>query len=259
MTAGTAAFRQQQGTPAPECEATYRTSSHTGRRRRGARCTNVVTTNYIRSSPVPVAPAAPEPNSPVDMDTDSGEEKVVQLADEGADKPIAEPCRNLPPASVFSQVTDEQLVRGVGTVLTSMANLAEGKPIQRTAFHSIRVPGVTIHDYLGRIFRFFHCSTECYVLALIYIDRLIKRAPGTVVCQQNCHRLLITAMVLAAKNHDDTYYSNAFYAKVGGVPCAELNSLELRFLMTLGWRIHVAPEEYAMYRRMVCAATSRRA
>ena len=34
------------------------------------------------------------------------------------------------------------------------------------------------------------------------------------------HRLLITAVMLAAKLMDDKYYNNAYYAKIGGVAIA---------------------------------------
>lgn len=43
-------------------------------------------------------------------------------------------------------------------------------------------------------------------------------------------RVILTAVVLAAKFFDDRYYSNRFYAAVGGVRTKELNALEADFL-----------------------------
>jgi hypothetical protein len=40
----------------------------------------------------------------------------------------------------------------------------------------------------------------------------------------------MTAVVIAIKYHDDEYYKNEFYAKVGGIPKLELNKLESDFL-----------------------------
>lgn len=61
---------------------------------------------------------------------------------------------------------------------------------------------------------------------------------------RNVHRLTITAVMLAAKIRDDTYYSNAYYASIGGVTNAEINMLELELLCTIGWRTWVEPFEF---------------
>jgi hypothetical protein len=43
-----------------------------------------------------------------------------------------------------------------------------------TSFHAARAPAITVARYLERVIRYASCSTECYILALIYIDRLIQ-------------------------------------------------------------------------------------
>ena len=52
-------------------------------------------------------------------------------------------------------------------------------------------------------------------------------------------RLLITGTMLACKFMDDRYFTNNYYAQVGGVSLQELNSLELELLCRLGYRAHV--------------------
>ena len=47
------------------------------------------------------------------------------------------------------------------------------------------------------------------------------------ISRLNIHRLVITAVMLAVKFFDDIYYSNAHYAKVGGVQLKEINDLEV--------------------------------
>jgi len=64
---------------------------------------------------------------------------------------------------------------------------------------------------------------------LIYIDRLIERR-GLVLSSLNAHRVILTSLMISAKYHDDLFYNNAYYAKLGGVPLNELNSLEIDFL-----------------------------
>jgi uncharacterized membrane protein YgcG len=86
---------------------------------------------------------------------------------------------------------------------------------------------------------------------LIYIDRIIQRQ-GFVINSLNVHRVVITSIMLAAKFFDDHYFKNGFYAKVGGVPCNEMNSLEVEFLFLLNFSLHVPPETYKKYYVELC-------
>ncbi|CAE8655839.1 unnamed protein product, partial [Polarella glacialis] len=74
------------------------------------------------------------------------------------------------------------------------------------------------------------------------------------ICSLNIHRLLVTSVMLSAKFFDDVYYSNAYYAKVGGVKTSELNALEALFMKLIEWRVHVSPQEYLQYRNHVLTA-----
>eukprot|EP00743_Colponemidia_sp_Colp-15_P003663 GILK01003954.1.p1 GENE.GILK01003954.1~~GILK01003954.1.p1 ORF type:complete len:229 (-),score=14.68 GILK01003954.1:156-842(-) len=120
-----------------------------------------------------------------------------------------------------------------------------------TKFHALRAPNISIVDYLCRISKYAACSNECFVLALIYIDRAVKRNNGFIVTSLNVHRLLISSVMLAAKFFDDHYYNNAYFAKVGGVPTAELNALEAEFLSMLNFRLHVRSSVFEQYRKEI--------
>jgi len=119
-------------------------------------------------------------------------------------------------------------------------------------FHALRPPTISIKDYLIRIAKYAVCSSECFVLALVYIDRVIQRNPDFVVNSLNIHRLLITSVMLAAKFFDDQYFNNAYYAKVGGVPCNEMNSLEVEFLFMTNFTLFVPSEQYRQYHTELC-------
>uniref|UniRef100_A0A6T9AUW3 Cyclin n=1 Tax=Noctiluca scintillans TaxID=2966 RepID=A0A6T9AUW3_NOCSC len=147
----------------------------------------------------------------------------------------------------------ESFVGALATVLTHLASVA-GKPQRATRFHSVRPPQMSIHEYLARISKYFQCSSECFVLCLVYIDRIVKLHPEFTICSLNIHRLLVTAVMLAVKFFDDVYYSNAYYAKVGGVKLKEVNTLEAQFLQLIDWRLHVTPQEYSQYRNHVFTA-----
>lgn len=115
-----------------------------------------------------------------------------------------------------------------------------------TKFHALRPPSISILDYCARIHKYASCSPECFVLALVYIDRLIQRN-SLLLNSLNVHRIIITAVMLAAKFFDDQYYNNAYYAKVGGVPTSEVNSLELEFLFCINFTLHVPTDVYEKY------------
>ena len=125
-----------------------------------------------------------------------------------------------------------------------------------TKFDANRKPAISILHYLERIAKYAPCSSQCFILALIYIDRIVdgKRrrrsssSAGIVLTSLNVHRLFITAVLIAAKYFDDKYYKNQFYARVGGVPNDELNALELEFLFLLDFELYADYREYDKYK-----------
>lgn len=116
-----------------------------------------------------------------------------------------------------------------------------------TRFHALRPPQISIKDYLKRIAKFSHCSEECFVLALIYIDRLILSNRTFLVNIYNVHRLVIASVMVAAKFFDDEYFNNAHYGRVGGVSCKEVNQLEIEFLFMINFDLLVTNELYTTY------------
>jgi Cyclin len=64
------------------------------------------------------------------------------------------------------------------------------------------------------------------------------------------------SIMVAAKFFDDQYYNNAYYAKVGGVPCGELNSLETEFLFGVNFGLSVTADEFYKYRTQLVNHTA---
>ena len=73
---------------------------------------------------------------------------------------------------------------------------------------------------------------------------LLQNDPKLRITALSVHRLLITAVLVAAKFLDDSYFNNAYYAKVGGISLEEMNALELDFLLRCDFRLHVVPEAF---------------
>ncbi|GMF45827.1 unnamed protein product [Phytophthora fragariaefolia] len=141
------------------------------------------------------------------------------------------------------------IVQTLAVVVESMVHASDRMPLgyyHKTKFEAFRAPGISVRDYLARIHKYASCSPECFVLALVYMDRL-HQMQGFVLTELNVHRVVITSVVLAAKFFDDHYFNNAYYAKVGGVPCPEMNELEVEYLLLINFSLHVTSETYARY------------
>jgi hypothetical protein len=116
----------------------------------------------------------------------------------------------------------------------------------KSSFHALRKPKVSLMDYVGRIAKYAGCSSGCFVAAVVYMDRVLQR-DGAHIEWENVHRLLLSCMLVAAKISDDVHYSNAFWAKIGGVANSELNELEMKVMSSLGWSAHISKREFDVY------------
>ncbi|KAF9669969.1 hypothetical protein SADUNF_Sadunf13G0019800 [Salix dunnii] len=112
-----------------------------------------------------------------------------------------------------------------------------------TIFHGSGSPSLSIRQYIERIFKYARCSNSCFVVAYIYINNFLQRTDAYLT-SLNAHRLLITSVMVAAKFLDDVYYDNAYYARIGGVSTAEMNRMEMKFLFSLDFRLHVTAEAF---------------
>jgi len=148
-----------------------------------------------------------------------------------------------------------ELSVGFANAIERMAEMA-ADPAEKSCFHAVRAATISMKDYMERIRMYFYCSDMCFVLAFVFLNRLITSQADDILTPLSAHRLVLTSMMIAAKFHDDVLYENSFYAKVGGVRTKEINSLEARFLILLDWRLQVGPEEYRFYRDLLLAAAN---
>ena len=114
-------------------------------------------------------------------------------------------------------------------------------------FDSAKPPTISLYNYLERIHKYAECSDSSYVLAFIYIDRLLQNCLCFALSNINIHRLVITAIVLAVKYLDDKYSSNKIYAIIGGITLEELNYLESYMISKINYKLYVNPIMYYQY------------
>ncbi|PAV21150.1 cyclin-domain-containing [Pyrrhoderma noxium] len=136
--------------------------------------------------------------------------------------------------------------------LFSASRFALSTPTSPLTFHARNIPSISLEAYLLRILRYCPTANEVFLSLLVYFDRMSKLtedATGSkfIIDSYNVHRLVIAGVTVASKFFSDVFYTNSRYAKVGGLPQAELNQLELQFLLLNDFHLSVSPEELQCY------------
>ncbi len=83
----------------------------------------------------------------------------------------------------------------------------EGGPCE-SIFNSASIPNINLHEFLRRLHKYTQFSAECLIIAIIYVDRYNMRMPDFSLNNLNVHKIILTAVLLAAKYQDDFYYDN---------------------------------------------------
>ncbi|KII96042.1 hypothetical protein PLICRDRAFT_67020, partial [Plicaturopsis crispa FD-325 SS-3] len=120
------------------------------------------------------------------------------------------------------------------------------------SFHARNVPTISLESYLLRILKYCPTTNEVFLALLVYFDRmsaLCEKATGRafVIDSYNVHRLVIAGVTVASKFFSDVFYTNSRYAKVGGLPQAELNALEIQFLLLNNFTLVISTAEMQRY------------
>lgn len=123
-----------------------------------------------------------------------------------------------------------------------------------TSFEALSDPHISVDAFVRRIETYGVISPSALVIAYIYTLRLTGKVP-IAPSSLNFHRLFLIAAMLACKYIDDVYYSNAHWARVGGIPLKELNIIEVEALRKLDWKLYVSPQECAHAANMLQAMT----
>ena len=105
-------------------------------------------------------------------------------------------------------------------------------------FNSKKPPQITINKYLMRILKYCMSEPSTMILCLIYIDKICENS-NMQLTYLNIHRLILACMILAIKFNEDDYYSNEYYAKVGGISMKEMNQLESNSLLLLDFNVFI--------------------
>ena len=63
------------------------------------------------------------------------------------------------------------------------------------------------------------------------MDRIGEKYSSFTLDSFNVHRILLLSLVSSIKFYDDAFYTNSYYAKIGGLAVQEFNQLEQEYLV----------------------------
>ena len=138
----------------------------------------------------------------------------------------------------------EELESYMGVILEAVPRILDGivdaheeecQDLKKTdllySFRAEKVPQISLTDYFARFHEFSDSSAACYLLTLVYIDRMVKKCQVHIT-EDHIHRLVLTSWVVASKFAEDERYTNSLYARIGGLKQdGSLNNLEVDFLV----------------------------
>ena len=113
-------------------------------------------------------------------------------------------------------------------------------------FISKKIPQISIEDFMKRLLKYSKMESSTLILILIYIDRVCFFGKFQ-LNYYNIHKLILASMVVSIKYNEDDYFSNKFYAKVGGVTKEELDKLEYEFLSLIDFSLFVDEDLFSRY------------
>eukprot|EP00759_Apiculatamorpha_spiralis_P013296 PhF_6_TR19988/c0_g1_i2/m.29164 len=150
----------------------------------------------------------------------------------------------------------------VSLVLTSSVLVSPRSPLVSSdpqtyklySLYECLKPSLSIDDYLARFQRYGKSSPQVYVLLVILLDRWVEHT-GQNISRTNVFRLVLAAYVVAIKMHDDVFYSDRFYSKIGGVQPRDLVQLEASFLRDIRFNLWVPEETFFAYENAIVART----
>eukprot|EP00741_Cyanophora_paradoxa_P013119 tig00020675_g12672.t1 len=148
---------------------------------------------------------------------------------------------------------EDRVMASIASILVAAANETREEPAPVcilegpvSLFHSSVLPPISFPEYVSRFRKYSHCSSESFLVAFAYVDRLIQRRVVQVT-PLTVHRLFLAALLCATKFVDDFFDSNSYFARIGGVPLQEMNALELEFLFLIRFDLVLSPDEFALY------------
>ena len=153
---------------------------------------------------------------------------------------------------IISEILDE-IVKESET-LDLLSEAEEEKQSTTSAliqdFLSKKPPQISLNKYLKRFMKYSKPEPSTLIISLVYIDKICENS-NLQLTVFNIHRLVFACLIVAIKYNEDDYYSNEYYAKVGGITLKKLNILEYNILILLDFNVFVDEVIYESYENQI--------
>ena len=145
---------------------------------------------------------------------------------------------------------NEKLIQKIYTVLEKVIKLnnsnSSNSQKNKNIFNCDEIPNISLYNYLFRIQKYLSVEDNTLILALIYIDRICKDGKY-MINNYNIHKILFVAIISAIKFNEDIYYTNNYFAQIGGVSSGELEKMEIRFAFAIQFNFYFEKSLYDQY------------
>jgi hypothetical protein len=164
--------------------------------------------------------------------------------------------------STISQPDNEELLRCMATAIlyhiekgvqsphkTYYDIFSEEKfPIMKSKVDLKKMPDVdSIYRFFSTIFKAERLDSECAIMCLAYIERIIALT-GLTMDTTNWRRIVLSALILASKVWEDQSVWNVDFLPVfDNLTATDLNKLERQFLALLQYNVSLTASLYAKY------------
>ncbi|EAR94600.2 amine-terminal domain cyclin (macronuclear) [Tetrahymena thermophila SB210] len=128
------------------------------------------------------------------------------------------------------------------------------RSFQNSCFNNSCIPQVSLSDYMYKIMTEARLEIDICIISLFYIDRLTSCQPNFRINQFNCHRLILTSMMVASKMHQDiqSYFQVVkLFSLIGGVCEKELYLMEQTLLDLLNYQLFISEDDYTRYKNQL--------
>ena len=122
----------------------------------------------------------------------------------------------------------------------------EESPNKTSCFDSLFPCAMSLEDYMIRVSSYMDITHGCFVVAVYYLDSVCKTM-DMMVTKKNMHRLFLTSIMISRKILEDDVYKNGDVAAVGGVSLQEMNTLEMKMLKALDYKLQVSDVSLHQY------------
>lgn len=102
---------------------------------------------------------------------------------------------------------------------------------------------ISFEKYLSRLFKYMNCSDSCYILALMYLEKMHNQNKN-IISKNNIHTIFFVSLYVAVKWHDDDFYIKNFYEKVGCLTSDEFIEMEILFLEIINFDAFVSISDF---------------